>query len=65
MAQIEFYLTKKIRIGPPEHLLIPHLQRPPEYSLTPHHQRLITSHFYLTPPQPLPCRSERQMCITP
>ena len=40
MAQIQFSLIKKIKIGRPEH------------SLTPAPLRPITSHFYLTPPLP-------------
>ena len=39
MVQIQFSLIKQIAIGPPEHLQLPPL-------------RLITSHFYITPPQP-------------
>ena len=40
MVQIQFSLIKQIAIGPPEHLQLP----PP--------LRLITSHFYITPPHP-------------
>ena len=51
MAQIQFSLIKKIKIGHPEH------------SLTPTPLRPITSHFCVTPP-PTP-QSGRHMCITP
>ena len=44
------FFNKKIKIGRPKHLLIPHALRP------------ITSHFYLTP---LPPQSGRHMCINP
>ena len=60
MAQIQFSLIKKIKIGCPEH------------SLTPYPQCLITSHFCLTPHPPPPHhththmpQSGRHMCMTP
>ena len=51
MTQIQFSLIKRIKIGRPEHSLIPHPLRPK------------TSRFYLPPPPPP--QSERHMCITP
>ena len=57
MAQIQFSLIEKIKIGCPEHSLTPY---PPTSDNIP-------SHFYLTPPPLPPCspQSERHMCITP
>ena len=52
MAQIQFSLTKKIKIRHPKHLLTPHPLRP------------ITSHICLTP-TPTPPQNGRHMCITP
>ena len=57
MAQIQFSLIQKIRIGRPEH------------SLPSTHLHPITSYFCLTtpppPPPPIPPKSGRHMCITP
>ena len=52
MAQIHFF-DKKMKIGRPEHSLIPHLLRP------------IISHICLTLPSHHPPQSGRHMCITP
>ena len=53
MAQIQFSLIKKIKIGRPEQWLTPTSLRP------------IASHFCLTLPSPLhPSQSGRHMCIT-
>ena len=52
MAQIQFSLIKKIKIGRPEH------------SLTPHPPTSDNISFLPSPPPPSP-QSGRHMCITP
>ena len=51
MVQIQSSLIKQIKIGRPEHSLIPHPLLP------------VTSHFYLNTPNPP--QGGRQMCTTP
>ena len=58
MAQIQFSLIKKIKIGRPEHLLTPspHSPTSDNISVLPYHP---------LPPSPHPHQSGRHMCITP
>ena len=57
MAQIQFSLIEKIKIGCPEHSLTPY--SPPSDN--------IPSHFYLTPPPPSPLAllKVNVICVSP